>query len=315
MKKPWEWDEADLSALIANGTQESVSLDYKQSEALAKTDAKKNELSKDVSAFANSGGGTIVYGMVEDRHVPVRLDAGLDPNEISKEWIDQVINSRIQRRIDGVRIRQVDLRATSPGRVAYVISVPQSTRGPHQASDKKFYKRFNFESVPMEEYEVRDVARRFEAPDLRLTYNLVIQPPKPDVVLQPGTTRILLNPIVTNEGSTPAEYAVITLWLDSRLVIPHPPAALRSGSGLATFSDTTYPCTMLSLNHAVPGKMPFFQGVHFSLLDEPLIVDFPSSGPFLLGSRLRSPRMAERFEACLLDSTGAVTQSGDASVA
>ena len=55
--------------------------------------------------------------------------------------------------------------AVSPdGKVAYVVSIPQSIRAPHQASDKKFYKRFNFESVPMEEYEIRDLARRSSAP-------------------------------------------------------------------------------------------------------------------------------------------------------
>jgi predicted HTH transcriptional regulator len=65
MKQPWEWDEDDLLALIANGAKESVELDYKACDALVQTDGKKNEVSKDVSAFANSAGGTIVYGMVE----------------------------------------------------------------------------------------------------------------------------------------------------------------------------------------------------------------------------------------------------------
>lgn len=81
------------------GVQESLELDYKQSAALERTDVRKNELSKDVSAFANSAGGTILYGMKENGRIPIALDSGCDPNEISKEWIEQVINSRIQRRI------------------------------------------------------------------------------------------------------------------------------------------------------------------------------------------------------------------------
>lgn len=32
----------------------------------------------------------------------------------------------------------------------------------------RYYKRFNFQSVPIEDYEVRDVSRRGEAPDLEL---------------------------------------------------------------------------------------------------------------------------------------------------
>jgi hypothetical protein len=46
MKQPWEWDEDDLLALITNGTQESIELDYKKCDALALTDGKKKELSK-----------------------------------------------------------------------------------------------------------------------------------------------------------------------------------------------------------------------------------------------------------------------------
>lgn len=81
---------------------------------------------------------------------------------ITKEWLEQVINSAIQRRIEGVRVKQIALTSTHPGRVAYAVLAPQSPRAPHQASDKRFYKRSNFESRPMQEYEVREIANRFE---------------------------------------------------------------------------------------------------------------------------------------------------------
>lgn len=168
MKEPWEWDEDDLLWLITSKEQESLQLEYKDSAALDRKDNKKKaELSKDVSAMANSAGGTIVYGIPEDAdHLPTALDGHCDPNEIPKEWLEQIINSTIQRRIDDIRINQVRLNKTHPGKVAYVIQIPQSRRAPHQAPDKKFYRRFNFQAVPMEEYEIRDVARRNEAPAL-----------------------------------------------------------------------------------------------------------------------------------------------------
>src|SRR5450759_2840615 len=104
MKRPYEWDENDLLGLIQNQTKESIELDYNKCDSLQKTDGKKNELSKDVSAFANSAGGTLVYGIVENGHVPTGLDVGYDPTDITKEWVDQVINSNIHPRIDGVLI-------------------------------------------------------------------------------------------------------------------------------------------------------------------------------------------------------------------
>jgi len=53
MPEPWLWEEADIISLITNGVQESLTLDYKRCDSLQKTDGKKKEISKDVSAFAN----------------------------------------------------------------------------------------------------------------------------------------------------------------------------------------------------------------------------------------------------------------------
>lgn len=79
-----KWTEHDLDALIKNKVRESVNLDYKKCAALQKNDLKKHEeVSKDISAFANSDGGIIVYGMEEDGHIPTKIDSGYDPYVIS----------------------------------------------------------------------------------------------------------------------------------------------------------------------------------------------------------------------------------------
>ncbi|MCH8009124.1 MAG: ATP-binding protein [Chloroflexi bacterium] len=163
------WQEADLLQLVSEQADESLELDFKESGALQKTDGKKRDLSKDVSAFANSAGGTLIYGMIEDQetHAASALDDGFDPTDISKEWVEQVISSNIQPRISGVRIHAVDLSTHNPGNVAYVVTVPKSSTA-HQAADKRYYKRFNFESVSMEDYELRDVMQRADAPELTL---------------------------------------------------------------------------------------------------------------------------------------------------
>ncbi|WP_298261181.1 RNA-binding domain-containing protein [Bradyrhizobium sp.] len=161
MKPIADWDEAYLNSLIQVGEQESLTLDYKASAALAKGDKEKNDLSKDVSAFANSAGGLLVYGIVEDKHVPIGIDTGVDRNVITKEWLESVIKSRIQPVVDDLAIKQIDLPSKGVDKVAYVVEVPAATsRAPHQAYDHRYYKRFNFESTPMEDYEVRDLMRR-----------------------------------------------------------------------------------------------------------------------------------------------------------
>ncbi|MCD9015178.1 AlbA family DNA-binding domain-containing protein [Parachryseolinea silvisoli] len=49
----------DIRSLINNEVEESIHLDFKDAAALDKSDRKKDEISKDISAFANSDGGII----------------------------------------------------------------------------------------------------------------------------------------------------------------------------------------------------------------------------------------------------------------
>ena len=113
---------ADLQRLISEEIKESLTLDYKASPALGKADKQRDELCKDVTAFANSAGGQIVYGMVEDKHVPTKVDEGADPS-ITKEWLEQVIDSRVQPRIEGLIITPIQLGK----RLGFVLTIPQAT--------------------------------------------------------------------------------------------------------------------------------------------------------------------------------------------
>ncbi|GEM_PF-2156294 len=160
--------EADLQGFVSDRVPESIHLDYKRSDALKKTDRDRRELSKDVAALATAEGGMLVYGIAEnsDTHEADVLDSGADP-AISKEWIEQVIDSGVSPRVEGIRITAIELITTSPGRYAYVIQVPASDRAPHMV-DNRYYMRQNFQSVAMEDYQVRDVLFRRRAPRLEL---------------------------------------------------------------------------------------------------------------------------------------------------
>ena len=164
-KQPWEWEKIDIEQMISAQKQEDINLDYKASDSLDKADGKKKEISKDVSAFANSDGGVIIYGVSENpsqKYLPEKIDAGLNPTDISKEWLEQVINSGVKPKIQGLRIKQIMI---GPGKVIYVVSIPKSITV-HQAADNRYYKRYNFQSVAMEHYEIMDVLNRTERTDL-----------------------------------------------------------------------------------------------------------------------------------------------------
>jgi Putative DNA-binding domain len=167
------WNIQKLQSYIDNQVEENLNLDYKAADALQKQpDSKKKDISINVSAMANAAGGVIIYGVKEfddkaKRHLPEKITP-INRVDISKEWLEQVINTNIQPKIEGLIITPVTIDETK-GTVAYVIEIPQSTTA-HQANDKKYYKRYNFESVAMEDYEIRDIMSRLKHPNVTLEF-------------------------------------------------------------------------------------------------------------------------------------------------
>lgn len=170
----------DIIALIDNDAEESVHLDFKAAGSLSKDDKKKAEIAKDVSAFANSDGGIIVYGIEEQEHKAHALSY-IDGNTYTKEWLEQVIQDNIQRRIKGLEI--FPIRDNDVTKSIYIVKIPRSSNTPHMSADKCYYKRNNFRSVKMEEYEVRDLFYRESTPNLKIAgYILYDQERDEDVV-------------------------------------------------------------------------------------------------------------------------------------
>jgi hypothetical protein len=171
------WTQKIIEEYIANQIQENLNLDYKASGAFSREnnvkDKKIEDISKDVSSMANSQGGVIIYGIKEfggdKRYLPEKIDP-IDQTVFSKEWLEQIINSGIHPRIQGIVIHPVQLD-TDPKHCVYVVEIPQSNTA-HQAKDKRYYKRYNFESVAMEDYEIRDTMNRASVPNVSVKFGL-----------------------------------------------------------------------------------------------------------------------------------------------
>ncbi len=175
-RDPWEWTESELQSLIDSETPEAVTLEYKGSESLDKTDEKKREASKDISAMANSDGGVVIYGIQTysakgRKHVPEDFDKGIDPSQISIEWLEQVADSRIQPRIDGLRFQDIELKIARPRKFTYLVYVPKSNCA-HQAADKRYHGRIERTTVALEDYQIRDINNRSKHPVLMPHFTL-----------------------------------------------------------------------------------------------------------------------------------------------
>lgn len=212
---------AELEALHTGLIQESLTLEYKSSGAVDKTQSKKEEIAKDASAFANAAGGQIVYGMMEQNNLPAGLDAGLDPSQFPGIWFEQVIQQNIAPQIDGLRVQEVPL---DPGhtRIAIVVTIPAAQgRAPHQAKDGRYYRRHNFSNQIMNDSEVRDTMRRATTPELFVTLQIgngqqaTVQFAPHEEISKPVTLRVLIG----NKSQQPAFHTIVLIGLDDGLLL------------------------------------------------------------------------------------------------
>jgi|ERR1039458_6643161 predicted HTH transcriptional regulator len=152
MSKPTDqWNEDDVLALPVG---ENDTFERKGTKLLDLTipgvneSAVLDELAKQLSAFANTGGGRIIYGVnnggVVDGGGVARVVKG---RRTTKEWLEDVIPTVIEFEIVGFNVYEILPKpgggsAIAADKALFVIDVPDSERAPHQSKrDLKYYVR------------------------------------------------------------------------------------------------------------------------------------------------------------------------------
>ncbi|MCX7310342.1 MAG: ATP-binding protein [Alphaproteobacteria bacterium] len=154
----------DLERLLAEGQTENTSIEFKNSAALTRNKSDFEEMCRDVTAFANAGGGQVFYGIGEDKKAKKYfVDTGVEDPVITREWIDQKLASNVNPSMQGVRISEFPV--SDKGR-AFVLTIPPTSNGPHQSPDHKYYRRSETHRPSMTDREIRDVIARSTTPDL-----------------------------------------------------------------------------------------------------------------------------------------------------
>lgn len=221
------WTEEKINQYITDKIEESLYLDYKAAGSLINTEGKKNDISKDVSAFANSDGGTIIYGIKEykseTKYLPEKIDP-IDRSQFTKETLEQIINSRISPRIQGIVITPVTIGESKNNQVVYVVDIPKGNTA-HQASDKKYYRRYNFESIPMEDWEIKDIINRQNKAIIDITFRPRFQKDFFEKFLLTTQIKMAFDIIATNKGNKTIKYCdcmIIGSESIAKTIIPEP---------------------------------------------------------------------------------------------
>ncbi len=189
-RPPWDWIEDDVLNLI--GQPESSRLEFKRSDLLSKPkDEVSQDLGKEISAFANSEGGTLVIGIKERKEGRTRLadelDGGIDPKATSPEWLQQLIEGSISPHLPGIRVRTIPRSGEFRGRVAYVVFVPKGSTAYQASKQKLYYSRSEYESLPMADHDIRLRMSRGRTPQARVRWGTasVERRPLPDLDGEP----------------------------------------------------------------------------------------------------------------------------------
>jgi Putative DNA-binding domain len=148
---PKEFDvigKDDISALVAGAVAEGRTIEYKE-QLPRPNDEDTREFLADISSFANSGGGDLIYGIREKRDADNKATGlpeaaeGLSGINADAEIrrIDQMIRSGVEPRIPGFRIKAIDGFTAGP---VLLVHVPKSWASPHMITFKnrsRFYSR------------------------------------------------------------------------------------------------------------------------------------------------------------------------------
>src|SRR5579871_5859355 len=149
IEKPFdEIHKADVDALVADKRAERRSLEYK-SELPAGADDAKREFLGDISSFANSGGGDVLYGVTDERDgngqptgVPLEARGISGINETAELLrLESFIRDGVAPRISGVQMKAIAGFTLGP---VILVRVPRSWTAPHMVTFKnlsRFYAR------------------------------------------------------------------------------------------------------------------------------------------------------------------------------
>lgn len=123
-----------LNQAIEEGVEESAELDWKR-QLPELSSLKKSDIDKDIAAMANSGGGIIVYGVLEeDKRATSRHDAGI-LDERYQRSLRQIAFSSITPPVLDLRVHDI----STEGPQAYAIEVAASNDGPHLIFNNQYF--------------------------------------------------------------------------------------------------------------------------------------------------------------------------------
>lgn len=153
-----ETAQADLEKMIFAGVQEGSRIDYKEEYPLHWNDKAKYSLAADAVAFANTNGGTLVYGMTqgsnaEAKHIKPQKIQSTDDERVK---LHSFLSDLVEPSLPGIQTHAVPVTIDGVSGHVILVRIPQSWIGPHRSKmSNHFFIRDGLKNKPLDIPEIR----------------------------------------------------------------------------------------------------------------------------------------------------------------
>lgn len=155
-----DWAKITTDLLLEHIPDSEDNRSEYKAEGLMEDDNKfKNKIGKQVSAFANSGGGHIILGLSDDRKWQVIPDQRGSTS--TKDWLARVVADSVDYPLQSFNLHRVPHTGDAT-KAVYVIEIRDSPATPHQnRADKIYYRRIDGHSDRSEHFYTELLRNRF----------------------------------------------------------------------------------------------------------------------------------------------------------
>ena len=201
-----------IEEYISNAQEENLHLEFKTiRHSTFRADDDKSNFAKCLSAFANSEGGIVIWGIIakkNDDEIDCAIDkAFIDNLQLFLSRLNELTTEALSPYLAGVIHTPIEF-STNCGFVKTYI--PEGDQGPYMAKLKeyRYYQRIGNRNQKMEHFQIADLFGRRKRPNLSLYYILSNRGKK----LHTDIHRFYLDLFILNKGKGTAKAPYVNIY-------------------------------------------------------------------------------------------------------
>jgi hypothetical protein len=157
--------QEQILQIVTDQMREGPHLEFKRDLPTTWNDAAKHEFLADATAFANSGGGDLIFGIVEDGQAQafeVRPQVISNVDQEIRRMQDFLLNLA-EPRLPGAKVHAVQVSVDGTEGHIIIVRIPQSWAGPHRVkTNQHFFIRDGLRKRQLDIPEIRSLFLRTE---------------------------------------------------------------------------------------------------------------------------------------------------------